>query len=174
MCALLNCTDCTALLPEWMGPKDTSLLSMISPHWFLTTTTTKTMLTVIQITLAWARMSVRRTAEAVTRVLDCCAVWFLPLFFYLRVDILVTPLMHATVWFLAAMSTLWAQIWELMQPQFVSVYNIQHTIGLEHRQIVFFCIHVVTDSAFICVCAEYIHVHSKYMCHTTVLSFSRI
>lgn len=32
MCALLNITDCTPLLPQWMGPTDTSLLSMISPH----------------------------------------------------------------------------------------------------------------------------------------------
>lgn len=32
MCALLNITDCTLLLPQWMGPTDTSLLSMISPH----------------------------------------------------------------------------------------------------------------------------------------------
>lgn len=83
MCALLNFTNRTPLLPHWTGPEDAILLSIISPHWVSPTTkTTRTMLTVIQITLAWAR-SVHRTASKhklrlVSMVLDSRAVWFLP------------------------------------------------------------------------------------------------
>lgn len=32
MCVLLNITDWTLPLPQWMGPEDTSALRMISPH----------------------------------------------------------------------------------------------------------------------------------------------
>lgn len=79
MCALLNITDCTLLLPQRMGPKDTSPLSFSTLIFTNHNNKDHADSNSDYTGLSQVSAPPKHILRLVSGVLDCCAVWFLPL-----------------------------------------------------------------------------------------------
>lgn len=175
MCALLNITDCTPLLPASSMNRPYGHLSVGFLHTF-TNYNNKDHADSNPDYTGLSQVSVHRTASKhivrlVSRVLDCCAVWFLaPLLLIVR-NFCDTPNAQKCLTSKRENGlTLACEHFQHRAENEGSLsLDLYQTMGLEADTNGVYC--TVTEyTTFICVCAEYIHVHSKYMCHTTVLT----